>query len=68
MSPIFGTYAYWKYIFTAYAGANTESDVNQGAEKSFAKVKAICRGRIPKQAIPIIVAAHGSRHCGGGRP
>ena len=33
--------------------------------KSFAKVKATCRGRILEEAIPVIVVAHGSRHCGG---
>ena len=36
--------------------------------KSCAKVKATGHGRIPKEALPIIVEAHGSRHCGGGRP
>ena len=36
--------------------------------KSYAKVKATGHGRIPEEALPIIVKAHGSRHCGGGRP
>ena len=36
--------------------------------KSCAKVKATGHGRIPEEALPIIVKAHGSRHCGGGRP
>ena len=36
--------------------------------KSCAKVKATGHGRIPEEALPIIVEAHGSRHCGGGRP
>ena len=36
--------------------------------KSCAKVKATGHGRIPEEALPIIVKAHGSRHYGWERP
>ena len=49
MSPIFCTYAYQKYIFTAYAWAYAESDVNPGAEKVVQKLRQQVTAEYPQK-------------------
>ena len=49
MLHIFCTYAYLKYIFTAYAQVNAESDVNRGAQKVVQKLRQHVAAEYPKK-------------------